>query len=79
MNNKMKVSLGRNQYVEVSSFMEASEIVTADIDKKGQGSREWYDCSAGRIFLNDKQIAYVSYNGRVWEGTSGSKEIPIWE
>ena len=65
----------RNQLVEVSSFKEASELCRKYIEDNDLGGGNW---SGGAITENRKQIAHVSYNGRVWEGknwSSTTKEI----
>lgn len=65
----------KNKKVSVSSFEEASEVVNKFIHENDLGSGNW---SGGAIFENGKQIAHVSYNGRVWEGTewnTNGKEI----
>ena len=67
----------KNKKVSVSSFEEASEVVQAFIHENDLGSGNW---SGGAIFEGKKQIAFVSYNGRVWEGTewtSKAKEITL--
>lgn len=65
-------------YSECSSFKEASQLCRAYIERHNLGSGNF---TGGAIFdENDVQIAYVSYNGRVWEGTeykAGNKEIDI--
>ena len=50
--------------VPISSFEEASSIVRKFIDKNDLGGGNW---TGGQIYKNGKEIAYVSYNGRVWE------------
>jgi hypothetical protein len=65
--------------VKVSSLHEASVVCGKFIDKNDLGSGNW---TGGRIFdETGKQIAHVSYNGRVWEGIENpphiSKEINI--
>jgi len=59
----------------VTSFKEASEVCKKFIRDNELGSGNW---TGGEIFENGKQIAHVSYNGRVWEGrTYPAKEIQI--
>lgn len=53
--------------VEVATVEEASKIFCAARDKSGKGARGWPN---GAIFEVGKQTAYLSYNGRVWAGTS---------
>lgn len=72
--NRPKPGCARNELREVSSFKEASELCRKFIEDNDLGSGNW---SGGAITENRKQIAYVSYNGRVWEGSHSSlrKEI----
>lgn len=69
----------RRRRLKVSCFRDASEIYCNMRDNSGEGGSTWED---GRIF-NDagEQIAYVSYNGRVWSGSAktwSSKELPLF-
>jgi hypothetical protein len=70
----------RRQTVPVSSFEEASRVCQAYIGKHELGGGNW---TGGAIYDGrGKQIAYVSYNGRVWPGKAsewkpGAKEIPL--
>lgn len=77
----MVVTLLQGEQVEVSSHAQASKVVTAQIARLGMGSSEWYRTQAGRILVGGVQVAFVSYNGRVWEGredgTLNHKEIPV--
>ena len=50
--------------VEVLSFREASEKYREFTDKHNLGSSQ---CEDGKVFRNGKQIARVSYNGKVWK------------
>lgn len=59
--------------VTVSSYKEASKVVTEDIARRGWGGSQWYGKGAGRILVDGKQVAFVSYNGRVWEGRDDGK------
>jgi hypothetical protein len=70
----MVVSLSKRIRVPVASYKEARDAVVAA--RGDVGASEWYERGAGRIYVDGKQVAFVSYNGRVWEGTGqGSKEI----
>ena len=68
----------KNSVVTVKSFKEASEVCQKFIEDNDLGGGNW---NGGRIFDDDgKEIAHVSYNGRVWEGkswTPTTKEIEI--
>ena len=72
-------SPAKERRAEVDSFKEASELCQRYIEFNGLGGGNW---AGGQIFENGKQIAFVSYNGRVWEGSnsdwsSDAKEIEI--
>lgn len=68
----------QDRYVHVQTFREASRVCTRYIERNGLGGGNW---TGGQIYNDlDQQIAYVSYNGRVWEGTEYSpdnKEITL--
>ncbi len=51
-----------NRLVEVDSFMEASHVCVAFISNNDLGSGNW---ASGNVYENSKQVAKVSYNGRV--------------
>lgn len=53
------------QLVPVKSVSEARNKVMQFISENDLGSGNW---SGGQIFENGRPIAFVSYNGRVWEG-----------
>jgi hypothetical protein len=67
--------------VQVASYREASIVVRKYISGKGMGSSEFYadlpftTTSKGAAIHDDngRQIAFVSYNGRVWEGVEDMK------
>jgi len=52
--------------VEVAGYAEASEVCRRFIDEHDLGGGNW----TGGAITDDagQQVAYVSYNGRVWEG-----------
>lgn len=66
------------KHVHVNSFAEASRACTKYIERNGLGGGNW---TGGQIYDDaGEQIAFVSYNGRVWEGTeyvTGCKEIKL--
>lgn len=67
-----------NKEVTVNSFKEASKVCSKFIEENDLGSGNW----AGGQIKDDsgKVIAFVSYNGRVWEGaeyTEHNIEIKI--
>lgn len=74
--------------VPVASFAEAARTVQAYITKKNLGSQAWYRAlpstatsKGAAIHENGVQVAFVSFNGRVWEGVEdfklGHKEIQV--
>lgn len=62
---QVKITTGRIR--AVADYAEASALCRAYIDSKGIGNSRW---SGGEIYRDGKQVAYVSYNGRVWKGTA---------
>lgn len=70
----MIVTLKGKQAIEVQTFAEASKVVqhfrdTADYGF-AIGGDQYSRWQVGRIFEGSKQIAHVSYNGRIWQGTA---------
>jgi hypothetical protein len=63
-----------DKIVEVCSFRMASKVCRIFITDNNLGSGNW---AGGKIFLNDEQIAHVSYNGRVWDTTQD--KINYWK
>jgi hypothetical protein len=62
-----------NKMIEVSTFKQAREACMQFISDNDLGSGNW---SGGEISdENDKVIAYVSYNGRVWDGEPWKKDV----
>lgn len=57
-------------YAHVATFKGASELCTRYINRWELGGGNW---SGGQVYNGDKQIAKVSYNGRVWD--MNDKEI----
>ena len=55
---------GRAKFVTVSTFAEASEVCRAYIKRNELGGGNW---TGGQVFDDNRQIARVSYNGRVWD------------
>jgi hypothetical protein len=64
----------RNMIAEVTSLKEASQVYRAWITKNRLGGGN-VTMRSGQVTVNNKVIARVSYNGRVWD-TKG-KEIII--
>lgn len=48
---------------EADSIEELQAIVREYIDKNGLGSMNW---TGGEVFVDDRQVGYISYNGRFW-------------
>lgn len=77
----MTVTLMNGRWAEIADgdYAEASRRVRAEIDASGVGGTEWSEHRAGRIFEGRRQVAHVSYNGKVWAGRSlRSGSTPIW-
>ncbi len=78
---RMSVTLPRGTApASVTSFEEASRVVSDDIARRGWGASQWYGTGAGRILSSGIQVAYVSYNGRVWQGTDDGRtgHVPLY-
>lgn len=57
----------KKKTVAVVDYAEASARYSAARDNSGQGASTWGN---GKIYdRNGTQIAYISYNGKVWAGT----------
>jgi hypothetical protein len=78
MKVKVKQYGSRAQLIAVENFKQASDVCQKFIDDDCLGSSEW---EGGEVYDDaGKQIATVSYNGRVWEGKGyPGKEIKIDE
>ncbi len=61
----LTIRIGRKAYA-IPDLATASRMVCAARDKAGIGNRAF---TTPLIFEGDRQIAYVSYNGRIWAGT----------
>lgn len=73
------IDSGRPRWVSVETFRQASEVCREFIERNGLGGGNWM---GGEVRdKDDKPIAYVSYNGRVWEWegkmTKNMKEIKV--
>jgi len=62
----------KDKKISVDSFKEASQVCVEFISQNDLGSGNW---DGGQVFDGDKQVAQVSYNGRVWEHGELYKEI----
>lgn len=49
--------------VDVATMQEAAQVCRAYIDRNGLGAGNW---TGGKLYQGKKQVARVSYNGRVW-------------
>lgn len=75
----MHVMVTGNKVVPVTSYEEASKVCRAYLDKTGIGNTRW---TGGALFEGEKQIGYVSYNGRVWSGRAQDWQpgmVPLWD
>lgn len=61
----LTIRIGRKSY-PIPDLRTASDMVCAARDKSGVGNSRF---TAPLIYEGDRQIGYVSYNGRVWEGS----------
>ena len=50
--------------IQVTTLEEASEICQSYIAKWNLGGGNW---SGGQVYLDKKQIARISFNGRIWD------------
>lgn len=55
---------------QVETLAEASKAVRKFIDDFLLGSSTW---TGGKVYVGRKQVARVSYNGRVWEPNDGAE------
>ncbi len=62
--------------VRVETLHEASVKCRQFIDENGLGGGNW---AGGQIFDGGKQIARVSYNGRVWAHPSGEETGDLFD
>jgi len=61
------------KWIVVSDLDEASKIIRQTIDQRFMGSTDWYSnySQNGLVFEGPRQIAKISYNGRIWpEGSA---------
>jgi hypothetical protein len=73
---ELTIRIGRKAYA-IPDLATASRMVCEARDKAGVGSREF---KTPMIYEGERQVGYVSYNGRVWAGDprgwkSGDKPI----
>ena len=59
----------RTQKINVQDLAQASKQYQALRDKSGLGGSQF---GSGSVLKNGKEVAHVSYNGRVWIGPKGS-------
>jgi len=53
--------------VSIKSFDDASKLIRNHIEKKEMRSSKWYQYKDnGTITDNGKQVASISFNGRIW-------------
>lgn len=70
----MILAIGRRKF-SVASYKEASEkYVEVRADRPSSRMPN------GQVFENAQQVAYVSYNGRVWPGsTYDAASVPVYD
>lgn len=61
----LTLKIGRKHYA-VPNLAEASRLYSAARDRSGLGASR---VPSAPIYEGSRQIAYISYNGRVWAGT----------
>jgi hypothetical protein len=70
----------KTKFIRCRNFKEASAICAQFCDDNNLGGGNW---TGGQIFENGKQVAHVSYNGRIWWGQEdvmeGSKEVRFYK
>lgn len=72
----MNLTIGKKRFF-VSSFIEASRIYSDLRDRSGLGGSKWPE---GKIFENDRQIARISYNGRIWSPEPWTPDsVPLYD
>jgi hypothetical protein len=66
--------------IPVASYAEAAKVVRGYIAKKDLGSSAWYrnlpftaTSKGAAIHEDGVQVAFVSYNGRIWKGVEDFK------
>lgn len=70
----MRVYLNSVLCVRVGSLEEASNRVRAYLEAKMIGVRDWTGQLAGAVFADGRELARVSYNGRITFGLRADKE-----
>ncbi len=63
---ELTIKVGRKHYA-VADYAQASAMFCAARDKSGLGASRLPNAL---IFSGQEQVAYVSYNGKVWPGTT---------
>jgi hypothetical protein len=66
-----RVTLARKKFADCKSLQECSIAVRKFIDDNMLGASAFY---GGRVAVNGKTVAWVSYNGRLWKP---DRETPI--
>ena len=72
MEIEMQVKITSGELVDVKDFAEASAACRAFLDEMNIGNSEW---SGGPLWDGNKQIGYVSFNGKVWAGRSKDWQV----
>lgn len=65
----------RPRRIKVKDYAEASKVCRAYIEQHELGAGNW---SGGKVFEDGREIAEVSYNGRVWALPRRMDQTPLW-
>lgn len=72
-------AVGNSEFIPITTVNQASAAFRAFCAENGFGARDAGSC---KIYAGGKQVGYVSYNGRVWEGREAdwkSGATPIFD
>lgn len=76
---ELTIRIGRKSYA-IPDYATASRMVCEARDRSGIGGSRF---RSPLIYEGDKQVAHVSYNGRVWAGASGRDwkpgDVPLFD
>jgi len=70
-------AVGNSEFIPMTTLNDASTAFRAFCDANGFGARDAGDC---QIWQGDKIVAHVSYNGKVWEHATKTRDAkPIFD
>lgn len=70
-------AVGNSDFIPLTTLNDASAAFRAFCDENGFGARDAGDC---QIWQGNKIVAHVSYNGKVWEGETWTRDAkPIFD